>query len=195
MAKKLSYNKLLSQYPEYVSKEQLRLIAHISKRTARYYLQNGLIPCINSGRKTRNYIIAMRDIVIFLIDREAMPEKYRMPRADPTTRLSTAVAALPPDPVGFTEPLQSYYEMLFENYGDLLTVSEMSEMTGYSRAVVIRWLREKKLKSFVKGNIYHIPKECLITYMISREYRGMKQQSPKQINDIGGFLQWQMQKS
>lgn len=194
MAKKLSYNKLLSKYPEYVSKEQFRLIAHISKRTARYYLQNGLIPCIDSGKKTRNYIIAMRDIVIFLIDREAMPEKYRMPQADPVAKAQSEMNVLPPDPEGFTEQLLSYYEMLLENYGDLLTVTEMSEIVRYSRKVVFTWLREKKLKYFASGNKFYIPKECLITYMIGCEYRGRKHQSPKQIKNIGGFLEWQTQK-
>lgn len=32
------FDKLLKEYPECVTKEQLRLIAHVSKQTARYYL-------------------------------------------------------------------------------------------------------------------------------------------------------------
>lgn len=38
-------------YPETISKEQLYRIAHISKATALHLLQNGLIPCKDTGKK------------------------------------------------------------------------------------------------------------------------------------------------
>ena len=38
-------------YPETISKEQLYQIAHISKATALHLLQNGLIPCKDTGKK------------------------------------------------------------------------------------------------------------------------------------------------
>lgn len=55
MAQVSKYRYLLNQYPETVQKEQFRIICHISKRTARYLLQSGLVPCVQSGKKTRNY--------------------------------------------------------------------------------------------------------------------------------------------
>lgn len=57
MAQVSKYRYLLNQYPETVQKEQFRIICHISKRTARYLLQSGLVPCVQSGKKTRNYTI------------------------------------------------------------------------------------------------------------------------------------------
>ncbi len=51
MAQVSKYRYLLNQYPETVQKEQFRIICHISKRTARYLLQSGLVPCVQSGRK------------------------------------------------------------------------------------------------------------------------------------------------
>ena len=57
------YSYLLKQYPETVQKEQFRIMCHISKRTARYLLQAGLVPCVQSGKKTRNYTIKVKDIV------------------------------------------------------------------------------------------------------------------------------------
>ena len=35
----------------------MRVICHISKKTARYLLASGLVPSINTGKKTRQYII------------------------------------------------------------------------------------------------------------------------------------------
>ena len=64
MAQVSKYRYLLNQYPETVQKEQFRIICHISKRTARYLLQSGLVPCVQSGKKTRNYTIKMKDITI-----------------------------------------------------------------------------------------------------------------------------------
>lgn len=58
MAQVSKYRYLLNQYPETVQKEQFRIICHISKRTARYLLQSGLVPCVQSGKKTRNYTIS-----------------------------------------------------------------------------------------------------------------------------------------
>lgn len=79
MAQVSKYRYLLNQYPETVQKEQFRIICHISKRTARYLLQSGLVPCVQSGKKTRNYTIKMKDIVRYLERREIHPEKYKLP--------------------------------------------------------------------------------------------------------------------
>lgn len=54
-------------------------MCHISKRTARYLLQAGLVPCVQSGKKTRNYTIKVKDIVRYLNQREIYPEKYKLP--------------------------------------------------------------------------------------------------------------------
>ena len=79
MAQKDRYKELLKRYPDEVSKEQLWKICHISKKTARYLLQTGLIPCVQSGKKTRNYTIKMKDIIYYLKHREIYPEKYKLP--------------------------------------------------------------------------------------------------------------------
>ena len=41
---------------EIITKEQLYKILHISKRRAKFLLDNGYIPCIDTGKKTRRYI-------------------------------------------------------------------------------------------------------------------------------------------
>ena len=88
MAQVSKYRYLLNQYPETVQKEQFRIICHISKRTARYLLQSGLVPCVQSGKKTRNYTIKMKDIVRYLERREIHPEKYKLPRSQaPASRI------------------------------------------------------------------------------------------------------------
>ena len=45
------YSALLMEYPEVISKEQVYRICHISKRKATWLLENGIIPCKDSGKK------------------------------------------------------------------------------------------------------------------------------------------------
>ena len=75
--KKLPYAELLKQYSEYLTKEQMYKACHISKKTCRFLLQSGLIPCQDTGKKTRRYTIHKADIIKYLEDREKHPELFR----------------------------------------------------------------------------------------------------------------------
>ena len=68
----------LKRYPEEISKEQLCRLCHISKRVAKYYLDNGVIPCRNNGQATHTYAIKTRDAITFLRRRDACPEAFRV---------------------------------------------------------------------------------------------------------------------
>ena len=51
---------------EYVTQEQVRQMLHVSKRKAKYLLDNGIIPCINTGKKTRQYRVKVSDIEYYM---------------------------------------------------------------------------------------------------------------------------------
>ena len=57
--------KILEQYPDSMTKDQFYRIAHISKRHAKYLLDSGLVPCHDSGKKTRRYTIQTRDVILW----------------------------------------------------------------------------------------------------------------------------------
>ena len=65
------YESIRRKYPETVSKDQFYQIAHISKATALHLLQNSLVPCKDTGKKTRRYTIRTDDIIFYLIDRSS----------------------------------------------------------------------------------------------------------------------------
>ena len=73
------FDAIRKSYPETISKDQFYRIAHISKATALHLLQNGLVPCRDTGKKTRRYTIRTEDVITYLIDREIRPEKYAAP--------------------------------------------------------------------------------------------------------------------
>ena len=64
------YEKIRKLYPEYISKDQLYVICKIAKRSAKYLLDNGIIPCIDSGKKTHRYRIALEDVITYLKQRD-----------------------------------------------------------------------------------------------------------------------------
>ena len=133
------YESIRRKYPEAVSKDQFYQIAHISKATALHLLQNGLVPCKDTGKKTRRYTIRTDDIIFYLIDREIHPEVYRAPDRwyqersghynsrvtyrNELTRLSEEERA----------SFRKYMEDEFCQYGDLLTIVEVAEAIGYAQ--------------------------------------------------------------
>lgn len=163
MAQVSKYRYLLNQYPETVQKEQFRIICHISKRTARYLLQSGLVPCVQSGKKTRNYTIKMKDIVRYLERREIHPEKYKLP---PGSYSGTyAVKPLLPESVT-TEELRKYYIESFRDIPDIVSTREAAELTGATASTVAKWIRTKKLKALSHGPAFIIPKVNLIDFIV-----------------------------
>lgn len=81
--------KILEEYPNGMTKDQFYRVARINKQHAKYLLDSGLVPCINTGKKTRKYHIATHDVITYLYDREDNPEKYSERTAAPSgTRTS-----------------------------------------------------------------------------------------------------------
>ncbi len=67
----MEYSFLCDQYPEAITMDQLYRICHISKRKARWLLENGIILCKDSGKKTRRFKIKLDDVIEFLELRDA----------------------------------------------------------------------------------------------------------------------------
>lgn len=70
------YQWVIDEYPPVITKDQLYKICHISKRTASHLLENGLIPCQCSGKKTRKYKIAIADVEEYLKRCDLTPNDY-----------------------------------------------------------------------------------------------------------------------
>lgn len=72
-------NEILQQYPEYITKDQMYRICHISKKTCLFLLESGLVPNIDSGKKTRRFKIKTVDVIQYLKDRDDYPELFKAP--------------------------------------------------------------------------------------------------------------------
>lgn len=165
------YDALLKQYPEYVSKEQLRLIAHVSKQTARYYLRCGLIPCADNGKKTRNFQIKMTDIIAFLQDREENPDIYSLANKDILRRMKNGKTAI--IPMGELPNFRRYLQATLKGYQDAMTMREVEQYLGFEYNRIADWCGMGLLKAIPYNYNYRIPKIYLIDFIVHMETGGL----------------------
>ena len=188
------YEAIRKQYPETISKDQFYRIAHISKATALYLLQSGLVPCKDTGKKTRRYTIRTEDVIFYMIDREEHPEIFAAPenwyrgRSGRYTPCKAVEKKLDKLSGRDRKALQKYLETVLEQYNDLMTVPEVIEVIGYSDTSIHRWCHNKKLKAFKPSGSFRIPKISLIEFLISQESFDIKRKSWKHILLLENFV-------
>ena len=175
---------LLAPWPDPMSRTDFRKACHIGTRTSIYLLESGLVPCENNGKKTRCYKISKADVAAYLLRRLTEPEYYTPPsdwyknypqRKPPATSLihSLNYAAVSP------QKLHSYLKKTTKGYPDVLTVSQIAQITGYRVHTVSRWCTEERVKSFVIRNRYMVPKAWLMDFLTSEEYNNIIRKSKK----------------
>lgn len=178
-----SYEEIKKAYPKTMSKDQFYRVAHISKATALFLLQSGLVPCKDSGKKTHRYTIKTKDVISYLQERIVCPEKFLavdgwyLTRSGNGKSRSTGkdkLMALTPEQ---TEMLRQYFENELSGYDDLMTTYEFSDFLGYSRSTVIYWCYSKKLKAFDISGKYLIPKIAAAEYLASPKAHCIGQKS------------------
>ena len=196
MTKKIKdYDEIRRQYPETISKDQFYRIAHISKATALYLLQSGLVPCRDSGKKTRRYTIRIDDVIVYMIDRETHPEVYQAPRFWYKERSVKSVSSVDFQNVSLklsqkeSKAFREYIEKRLEDYDDLMKVAEVVEVIGYSDTSVHRWCKDKKIKAFFVSNKFLIPKMSLVEFLLSQHSFDIKRKTWKHIQLIKNFFE------
>lgn len=187
--------KLLEEYPDTMTKDQFYRIAHISKRHAKYLLDSGLVPCHDTGKKTRRYTIQTRDVIIFLCDREDNPEKYKAPTGlyRGNSRKKRRISATPSVYFNFTEAektgLYLKWEQLAADYGDLMTTAEVSDLTGYSTQSIQRWCSKKILVGFKIHGALTIPRLAILEFMSSDRATSIVRKSSKHFDLLRTYAQ------
>ena len=123
------YQWLWDVYPPVIHKEQFCEICHVSKRTALAYLTYEIVPCENTGRKTRQYSIKLEDVIRFLEVRDQAPEAFNVPIGWYKNQNRKDVIALTPEA---RLQLRGALEATLESYPDVLTAKQVHEITGFT---------------------------------------------------------------
>ena len=160
---KSKYQWILDTYPETISKEQLYKLCQVSKKTAQHYLVNGLIPCENTGKKTRQYTIRTTDVVAFLEARDRDPDIFLAPfgwyQQYPTVHRPRIHSIV------MQQKLRTALDAILQSYPDVLTSDQVATITGYHHETVVRWCSKKKLEFFCVRRCYLIPTVSLVEYL------------------------------
>jgi hypothetical protein len=77
--------------------------------------------------------------------------------------------------------VQNYYRELLSGENDIMTVSEMSEIIGYSPRAIYSWMEKGWIERRVLLNRIYITKEELIQLLCSKEYLTIVQKSDKHL--------------
>jgi hypothetical protein len=188
------FKEIRKQYPVSMTKDQFYRITHISKKTALYLLISGLVPCVDSGKKTRKYTIKTDDVINYLVDRKTNPAKYTAPdgwyagrsgKYPPITSYRSELLTLSNKA---SERFMSYLTLKLSGAEDLLSIPQVSALTGYSTKTLYRWCREKGIKHFRISNRVLIPKIILINYLSSEDANMIRKKSAVHLALIHEFL-------
>ena len=158
------YQYILVQYPIYMTKDQMYRLCHISKKTCLFLLESGLVPCLDSGKKTRRFKIKTTDVISYLEDREIHPELYKPPEGYYKQPHIPQPRALSKHDLLV---MRQFYEKELASWPDVMTIKQASDFAGYGKTSVARWCSKQYLKSFYIKRRFYIPKEYLIDFLVS----------------------------
>ena len=169
------YSYLRDEYPSVITLDQLYRICHISKRKAKWLLENHIIPCQDSGKKTRRFKIQLEDLISYLDACEKGNLVVRFPKglfsshciSIPASQKKSFLRCLS-QPEAQKE-VYRYFEKKFSSFPEALTTALVAQMTGYGRNAVNHWIQAGHLKLYSRGERI-IPKAYLLEFCCSRYY-------------------------
>ena len=194
------YKSLKKQYPEYVSLDQLYKICQIAKKSARYLVEHGIIPAIDTGQKTWRYKIAIDDVITYLRRRDQVgsmippgavsSRPQRKERKISNRKSFSQIVAL-----GQESEIVEYFSHIYADYDDVLTTGDVAEMTGLPKNTIVKLLQSGHIKSLANSPKYLVPKVYLLEFVGTRRYLEARTESEQFFKIIGGFELWKTAKS
>jgi len=189
------YELLRKQYTEYICLDQLHKVCGISKRSAQYLVENGIIPAIDTGKQTWRYRIALDDVISYLIRREEVGSM--IPHGVATSRkpkhirtLSTRKCFAQLVAPGQEADIAGYFSFIYAEYDEVLTASDIIEMTGLEKSSVLKLLKVGAIKSIMTRPKYLIPKPFLLEFVITPRFIDYRTDSEHFLKVLGGFEIW-----
>lgn len=173
------YNQIINEYPLIVSKDQMYRICNISKKTAEFLLKSGVVPCEDTGMKTRRFKVKLVDIIDYLRKRNDMPDQYLAPNGWYGSKSNKKAEINVPLSQGQLDNMRWYITDILADCPDVLTTPQIEKAIGYSSGAIYRWCSRKLLHCFIIRNAYLIPKDSLIVFMMGTYYSSIVKKSTK----------------
>jgi len=163
------YPEISECYPEYITQKQMYEICGVCKTTVYMAERSGAVPYEKEVcRLIHTHRIKLLDALAFKYNRE-----YGYRQDDE-----------------YISYLRRFYIKRLKRFPDVLTVKDISEITGFVKQSVQRWIGRSYLKAFVKQRSFHVPKESLIDFLVSPTYNAIQDKSGKQVMTLQEFCSW-----
>jgi excisionase family DNA binding protein len=198
---KESNNALRNRYPDYLSLDELRKVCKISPRSARYLIENGVIPAIDTGKITWRYKIAIDDVITYLQHREkhgsmippgAVTSRYKTRKSNGMGNRKTFSELVRP---GEERIIAEYFRFVYAEWEEVLTTVDIAEMTGLRRGTILKLAKSGHIKSIESSPRYLIPKAYLMEFVVTPRFIEAKSNSEEFKKILGGFEIWKTAKS
>ena len=196
-----NYEELKTQYPEYISLDNLYKICKISKRSAVYLVKHGIIPAIDTGKQTWRYKIAVTDVITYLQQRDKLgnmipPGAVSSRKKDRSNyqygnRKSFAELVTQ----GYENEVAEYFNFIYADNQEILTTNDIADMTGLNRGTIMKLAQKGLIKSIADKPKYLIPKQYLLEFVVTRRFLEAKTHSELFKKILGGFEIWKNAKS
>lgn len=129
-------------------------------------------------QKTWKYKRAIADVVEYLKRRDLTPNDYTAP--DGWYGCKTKKKLLK-KAFRFSENMQNqlleYAVVYLEDYDDVLSIAEVSDITGCSTTAITKWCNKKHLYSFFIRRKFYIPKLSLLDFIQTEHFQGIQDKS------------------
>lgn len=146
--------KIRAEYSDILSLADITKILKISKRKASWMLQNGYIESKNSGKKTRQYKIKIEALFEYMDKVERNDPSVQIPlgifntnTAKERTQRIIDKSTTSYIHMGLNDDFKEWLDDEWFDVPEILSISDVSRLTGYATATVQRWTVTKKLKS------------------------------------------------
>lgn len=188
-----TYEKQLEAASDPLTMAAFRKLVHISPYATHYYISTGLVPSFRVGPSQWFIYIRKSDVLFFLRDREANPEKYRLPSKS-SCACPRKIVWIRPDVDRFDynvvskKDIRAYYSSALQDYPDVLKFSDLMAITGYSDTTLQRWSYAGHYSGILNGRKIYYPKEEIIDFLASDYYNNIDRKSKTHYAHIQKFL-------
>ena len=188
----MTERELRRNYPDTLTLENVRQILHISKRKCAWMLQNGVIKCEISEKKTKQYKIKIDDLIEYLGKVKSGEPSVAVPvglfnAKKPTEKKPRNKSiATPTRPKKPTMAFRVWLTDKWSNESEMLLTSDISRLTGYTQQTVQRWIKEERLRAAWTKDKLVVAKDWLIDFYCDEAYKVIRK-SKKHIELMDSF--------
>ena len=144
-------------------------------------LQNGMIPCKDTGKKTRRYTVLRKDLDKYIKDSAEHPEKYFIPvtfssknpgKRDPSKKYEPDKYYFYPeqDPADF----RAWLDDQWYDIPDVITPKAVENILGYEHESIRRWIKNGLLRVTRAHKFEYVAREWLIDFMCDYGFQIIK---------------------